>query len=312
MLRYLLTQSGSLLVTMLLVIAMVYFGMRLLPGDPAVIRAGLDATPQQIENTRRVMGLDQPLPLQFTGYLGGLVRGDFGSSWRQNRPVLDIIADRLPVTLLLAGCAYGLSLLFGFGLGILAGAAPGSIGDRAVRFYTTLGLSFPEFWIAFVLILIFSVNLSWLPLLGYPEQAPLAERLRHLILPAFTLAMPRSAQLARLTRALLLGERNQDYVRTARSKGLANLAVVRHVTVNTLPGTFPLAALELGGLVTGVIVVEQVFSLPGLGQLLLGSISARDYEIVQGITILAILVFTGVNWLADLAQALADPRIRYS
>lgn len=312
MLRYLLTQSGSLLITMLLVIAMVFFGMRLLPGDPAVIRAGLDATPEQIENTRRVLGLDQPLPLQFTGYLGGLLQGDFGSSWRQNRPVLQIIADRLPVTLLLAACAYALSLLLGFTLGVLAGATPGSIWDRLVRFYTTLGLSFPEFWIAFVLILVFSVNLSWLPLLGYPEQAPLGERLRHLVLPAFTLAMPRSAQLARLTRALLIGERSQDYVRTARSKGLGRLEVIRHVAVNTLPGTFPLAALELGGLVTGVIIVEQVFSLPGLGQLLLGSISARDYAIVQGVTILAILAFTAVNWLADLAQALADPRIRYS
>lgn len=312
MLRYLLTQSGSLLITMLLVIAMVFFGMRLLPGDPAVIRAGLDATPEQIENTRRVLGLDQPLPLQFTSYLGGLLQGDFGSSWRQNRPVLQIIADRLPVTLLLAACAYALSLLLGFTLGVLAGATPGSIWDRLVRFYTTLGLSFPEFWIAFVLILVFSVNLSWLPLLGYPEQAPLGERLRHLVLPAFTLAMPRSAQLARLTRALLIGERSQDYVRTARSKGLGRLEVIRHVAVNTLPGTFPLAALELGGLVTGVIIVEQVFSLPGLGQLLLGSISARDYAIVQGVTILAILAFTAVNWLADLAQALADPRIRYS
>src|SRR5690625_4348232 len=297
---------------MVLVIAMVFFGMRLLPGDPAVIRAGLDATPEQIENTRRVMGLDQPLPLQFTSYLGGLLQGDFGRSWRQNRPVLDIIADRLPVTLLLAACAYGLSLLLGFGLGIIAGATPGSVWDRSVRAYTTVGLSFPEFWIAFVLILIFSVNLSWLPLLGYPEQAGLSERLRHLVLPAFTLALPRSAQLARLTRALLIGERNQDYVRTAASKGLGSLAVVRHVTVNTLPGTFPLAALELGGLVTGVIVVEQVFALPGLGQLLLGSIGSRDYAIVQGVTILAILVFTAVNWLADLAQAMADPRIRYS
>lgn len=297
---------------MLLVIAMVFFGMRLLPGDPAVIRAGLDATPQQIENTRRVMGLDQPLPQQFVSYLSGLVRGDFGSSWRQNRDVLDIITARLPVTLLLAGSAYLLSLLIGFTFGIISGALSGSIWDRLIRGYTTIGLAFPEFWIAFILILVFSVNLSWFPLLGYPETAPLAERLRHLALPAFTLAFPRSAQLARLTRALLLGERGQDYVRTARSKGLANPAVIRHVAVNTLPGTFPLAALELGGLLTGVIIVEQVFSLPGLGQLLLGSISARDYSIVQGMTILAILVFTAVNWLADLAQAMADPRIRYT
>src|SRR5690625_1459356 len=190
---------------MLMVIAMVFFGMRLLPGDPAVVRAGLDATPQQIENTRRVMGLDRPLPEQFATYLGGLFKGDFGRSWRQNRPVLEIIAARLPVTLLLAGFAYVLSLLLGFTLGIAAGAFPGGLWDRAVRVYTTLGLSFPEFWIAFILILLFSVNLGWLPLLGFPENGTLADKLRHLILPAFTLALPRSAQLARLTRALLSG-----------------------------------------------------------------------------------------------------------
>ncbi len=312
MLRYLLSQSVSLLITMLLVIAMVFFGMRLLPGDPAQVRAGLDATPQQVESTRRALGLDRPVPVQFISYLGGLLQGDFGSSWRQNQPVTLIIASRLPVTLLLAGCAYLLSLLLGFGLGILAGTMPGSHWDRLVRGYTTVGLSFPEFWIAFLLILVFSVNLGWFPLLGYPADAPLATRLMHLALPAVTLALPRSAQLARLTRALLIGERTADYVRTARSKGLSVLAVTRHITVNTLPGTFPLAALELGGLLTGVIIAEQVFSLPGLGQLLLGSISARDYSIVQGVTILAILVFTAVNWLADLAQAAADPRIRYS
>ncbi len=312
MLRYLLTQSASLIVTMLLIIAMVFFGMRLLPGDPAVIRAGLDATPQQIENTRRALGLDRSPVEQYFSYMGGLVQGDFGTSWRQNRPVLDIIADRLPLTLTLAACAYVLSLLLGFGLGILAGISPGGTLDRIVRGYTTIGLSFPEFWIAFILILVFSVNLNWFPLLGYPQEAGLGRRLLHLALPAITLALPRSAYLARLTRALLIGERTADYVRTARSKGLGTGAITRHIAANTLPGTFPLAALELGGLLTGVIVVEQVFSLPGIGQLMLGSIGARDYSIVQGVTILAIVVFTAVNWLADLAQATADPRIRYS
>lgn len=311
-LRYLLAQSGSLLVTMIMVISMVFFGMRTLPGDPAVIRAGIEATEEQVEANRRALGLDRPLAEQYAGYMAGLLRGDLGQSWRQNRPVLEIIAARLPVTLLLAGSAYLLTLVMGFGLGILAGTTPGSLADRLVRGYTTLSLSFPEFWIAFVLILVFSVNLGLLPLLGYPANAPLGTRLTHLVLPALTLALPRSAQLARLTRALLIGERTADYVRTARSKGLGTFALIRHVTVNALPGTFPLAALELGGLLTGVIVVEQVFSLPGLGQLMLGSIAARDYAIVQGVTILAIVVFTAVNWLADLAQAAADPRIRYA
>lgn len=312
MLKFLLSQTFSMLLTVLLVVSMVFFGMRLLPGDPAIVRAGLDATPEQIEATRRALGLDVPLSTQYFSYLTGLVQGDLGQSWRQRSPVTQILFERLPVTLLLTLVAYSASLLLGFGFGILAGSLPGSAFDRFVRGYTTLGLSFPEFWIAFLLLFVFSVKLSWFPFIGYPDGAPLATRLYHLILPAFTLALPRSAQLARLTRALLIEERTADYVRTARSKGLSGWAVTRHITVNTLPGTFPLAALELGGLLTGVIVVEQVFSLPGFGQVLLGSIAARDYAVVQGATVLAIIIFTLVNWLADLAQALADPRIRYT
>jgi peptide/nickel transport system permease protein len=312
MLKFLLTQTLSMLFTVLLVVSMVFFGMRLLPGDPAVVRSGMDATPEQVEASRRALGVDEPLSVQYFSYLAGLARGDLGQSWRQRTSVTQIIAQRLPVTLLLTGLAYSASLLLGFGLGILAGSFRGTLFDRFVRGYTTVGLSFPEFWIAFLLLFVFSVLVGWFPFIGYPDGAPLATRLYHLLLPAFTLALPRSAQLARLTRALLIEERTADYVRTARSKGLSAWAVTRHITVNTLPGTFPLAALELGGLLTGVIVVEQVFSLPGFGQVLLGSIGARDYAVVQGATVLAIIIFTLVNWLADLAQALADPRVRYA
>jgi peptide/nickel transport system permease protein len=312
MLKFLLSQSLSMLITVLLVVSMVFFGMRLLPGDPAVIRAGLDTTPERVEAMRRALGLDQPLAAQYLSYLGGLARGDLGESWRQRRSVGTILLERLPVTLLLAAFAYALSLALGFGLGILAGNSPGSAIDRFTRAYTTLGLSFPEFWIGFILIFVLSVQLGWFPFIGYPEEAPLATRLYHLVLPAFTLALPRSAQLARLTRALLVEQRRADYVRTAHSKGLPSRGVTRHITVNTLPGTFPLAALELGGLLTGVIVVEQVFAIPGLGLTLLGAIGARDYAVVQGAAVMAIVVFTLVNWLADLAQALADPRVRYA
>lgn len=311
MIRFLLTQTLSMLITMLIVVSMVFFGMRLLPGDPAVLRAGLDASEERIAVIRSSLGLDQPLLLQYTNYVVGLTQGNLGESWRQRRTVADILLERVPITLLLAAIAYAFSLLLGFGLGILAGVRPGSGADRAVRAYTTVGLSFPEFWIGFILILLLSVNLNWFPFIGYPTESSFGNRFYHLVLPALTLAIPRSAQLARLTRALLIEERAADYVRTAHSKGLSNLSVTRHIAVNTLPGTFPLAALELGGLLTGVIVVEQVFSIPGLGLTLLTAIGARDYAVVQGAVILAIIVFTLVNWLADLAQALADPRIRY-
>jgi peptide/nickel transport system permease protein len=311
MLKFLFTQSLSLLATLLFVVTLVFFGMRLLPGDPASLRAGLDASPERVEAIRRSLGLDQPLIVQYGNYLAGLLRGDLGESWRQRQSVSAILLERLPVTLLLAATAYALTLLLGFGLGILAGLYAHSPFDKAVRAYTTLGLSFPEFWIGFILILLLSLHLGWFPFIGYPEQAALSTRLYHLALPALTLALPRSAQLARLTRSLVLEERTADYIRTARAKGLSQAAVARHLIANALPGTFPLAALELGGLLTGVIIVEQVFALPGLGAALLGAIGARDYAVVQGATIVAIVVFTAVNWLADLAQVLTNPRLRY-
>lgn len=311
MLRFLFTQTLSLGLTLLLVVTMVFFGMRLLPGDPASLRAGLDASPERVEAIRRTLGLDQPLIVQYGNYLAQLARGELGKSWRQQRAVSAILRERLPVTILLATTAYAFTLLLGFSLGSLAGLYPNSLLDKVVRAYTTLGLSFPEFWIGFVLILLFSVNLAWFPFIGYPEGAPLATRLYHLVLPALTLALPRSAQLARLTRALMLEERTADYIRTARSKGLSEVSVWRHQAANALPGSFPLAALELGGLLTGVIIVEQVFAIPGLGTALLGAIGGRDYAVVQGVTILAIVVFTLVNWLADLAQLATNPRLRY-
>lgn len=311
MLGHLLYQFTSLLITLLIVISMVFFGMRVLPGDPAVILGGLDATEQQIQNLRRSLGLDEPLVVQYGIYLSSLAQGDLGVSWRQARPVSAILAERLPVTLLLASSAFVLFLALGLALGLASGLNPGSLADRAIRAYTTVGLSLPEFWIAFVLILLLSVKLAWFPFIGYPTEDSLPERLYFLALPALTLAIPRSAQLARLVRASLIEELSADYIRTARSKGLSKRSLRQHVARNALPGTFPLIALELGGLLTGVIIVEQVFSLPGLGLALLGSIGARDYAVVQGVAILAVIVYTGVNWLADVALVMADPRVRY-
>lgn len=311
MIRHLLEQGFSLLLTLALVLSLVFIGLRLLPGDAASIRAGLDVSQEQVSAIRRSLGLDAPLYQQYGAYWRSLVQGDLGASLRERRPVLGIVAERLPVTLLLATYAFALSLLLGLGLGLFAGLRPGSYADRLVLGFTTLGLTLPEFWLAFLLILLFAVELSWLPLLGYPDAGGLGLKLYYLLLPAMTLAIPRAAQLARLARAQLVEERHADYLRTARAKGLPPAAQHRHIAANALPGLLPLLALELGGLLTGTIIVEQVFGLPGLGLALLGAISARDYPVVQGITILAVLVFVGLNWLADVLQTLADPRLRY-
>lgn len=296
----------------MLVLSLVFVAMRALPGDAAALLGGTEATAEQVEAIRRQLGLDRPLVVQFASWWGDVVRGDLGDSIRERRPVLAVVADRVPVTLALATLAFALSTLVGIGLGLLAGRRPGGVGDGGVLAFTTVGLSLPEFWFGFLLILVFAVTLGWFPVIGYPTEGGVALRFWHLLLPAITLAIPRAAQVARLTRARLLEELHADYVRTARSKGVGARRLTRHVAANALPGLVPLLALELGGLLTGTIVVEQVFGLPGLGLTLLGSISARDYPVVQGVTIVAVLVYVAVNWLADVAQVAADPRLRYA
>ena len=311
MLGYLSQQTASFVITLVLVLSLVFIGVRALPGDPATIRGGLDTSQEEIQMIRRSMGLGGSVVEQFGSYWISLAQGDLGVSIREQRPVLEILGERLPVTVRLAGMAFLLSLLVGVGLGLVAAFRQHGAADRLILGYTTLGLALPEFWLGFLLILLFAVELRWFPLIGYSGGGDPGSFLYYLFLPALTLAIPRAAQLARLSRALLLEERRADYVRTARSKGVRTAVLVRHVAANALPGLLPLLALELGGLLTGTIVVEQVFGLPGLGLTILGAISARDYPVVQGITVLAVVIYMGINWLADLGQMVTDPRLRY-
>lgn len=312
MVGYVARQIASFAVTFVLVLTIVFLAVRALPGDAAAIRLGTEGDQRAAEAIRRSLGLDVELPLQYARWWGDFARGDLGQSMRERRPVTRLIGERLPVTLRLAGSAFLLSVVVGVGLGLVAGMRPESAVDRGVLGYTTLGMALPEFWIGFVLLLAFAVKWPLLPLIGIPEDGGTWPWLRHLALPAITLAIPRAAQLARLARAQVLEQRTADYLRTARAKGVSALGQARHVASNALPGLLPLMALELGGLLTGTIIVEQVFGLPGLGMTLLGSISARDYPVVQGVTVLAVVVYVLVNTLADLAQAAADPRIRHA
>ncbi len=310
MTRYLVSQIFSFVITLWVVLTLVFLGMRALPGDAATILGGLDTTAEQVAAIRERLGLAGSLAVQYREFIGGVVQGDLGDSLRERRPVTNVLLDRLPVTLALAGLAFVMSLIIGIGLGLLAGLSPGGVMDRFTTLFATAALALPEFWFGFLLILLFAVNLGWFPVLGLPPSGLTWQAAWHLLLPAFTLALPRSAQVARLTRAQVLEQRMSDYVRTARSKGLPPTGITKHIASNALPGVLPLLALELGGLLTGTIVVEQVFGLPGLGATILGGISARDYPVVQGVTVLAVVVYIGVNWLADLLQAAADPRLR--
>jgi len=310
--RYLLGQILSFVVTLWAVLTLVFVAVRALPGDAATVLGGLDTSSAQVGALRRSLGLDRTLPEQYLSYWSGLARGDLGTSLRERRPVTRVLLERLPVTVTLAAMAFLASLALGLGLGLLAGLRPGGTADRVAVLLTTAGLALPEFWFGFLLILLFSVRLAWFPVVGLPTHAAGLGALPALVLPAFTLAIPRAAQLARLTRARVLEELRADYVRTVRSKGAAGGRIARHVAANALPGVLPLLALELGGLLTGTIVVEQVFGLPGLGLTILNAIGARDYPVVQGVTILAVTLYVMVNALADVAQLLSDPRLRVS
>jgi peptide/nickel transport system permease protein len=309
---YLLRQLGSFLVTFVLVLTLVFLAVRALPGDAAQLRVGTEAGPEATRAIRRSLGLDRPLLAQYAAWWGDLARGDLGSSFRESRPVADVLAERIPITLALAGGAFALSLVAGLALGLAAGLRPGGAIDRAVLAVTTLGLALPEFWIGFLLLLAFAVQWPVLPLIGLPEEGGLVPWLRHLALPAVTLALPRAAQLARLARATLLEHRGSDWLRAVRAKGVGQPGQARHLGAVSFPALLPVVALELGGLLTGTIVVEQVFGLPGLGLTLIGSIGARDLPVVQGVTVIAVVVYVLVNTLADVSQAWADPRIRHA
>ncbi len=307
---YLLRTLGALAVTAVLVATLVFFATDALPGDAAAVRTGTDASDAARAAIRAELGLDAPAYARYAAWWGDLLQGDLGTSYRERRPVATILAERLPVTAALASFAWLASLLVGVGLGLAAAARPGSAVDRGVLAFTTAGLALPEFWVGFVLLLAFAVTWPVLPLLGLPSDGGLGAWATHLILPVATLALPRAAQLARVVRATALERRRADWMRTVRAKGAGPLRQTRHLAANALPALLPLVALEAGGLLTGTIVVEQVFGLPGLGATLIGAIGARDVPVVQGATLLAVAVYVLVNVAADLAQAAADPRVR--
>ncbi|BDG15679.1 nickel ABC transporter permease [Thermus brockianus] len=287
------------------VVLLVFLMVRLAPGDPAVLLAGEFATPETLEAIRTRYGLDRPLVEQFALYLGALLRGDLGESARSRRPVLEELKTYFPNTVELASAAILVALLTGIPLGILAALRPGSSLDLLVMVLALLGVSMPVFWFGLLAILIFSVELGWFPVAGKGSLA-------HLVLPAVTLGVNATALLARMTRGTLLEVLSQDYIRTARAKGLAERVVIfKHALRNALIPVVTVAGLEFGSLLAGAVITETIFAWPGLGQLLVGSILARDYPVVQGAVLLVAVTFILVNLLVDLAYAWIDPRVRY-
>jgi peptide/nickel transport system permease protein len=312
MLKFLVRRLGVVVPTLVFVSILIFSLQQLLPGDPAVVLAGEEQDPAVIAYLHRKLHLDEPLPVRYGYWIGGVLRGDLGESLRIQKPVLDLILEKLPVTLELGALAMVIALAIGIPMGVLSAYRRDSAWDYAANIVALWGLSTPNFWLGILLILLFSVSLGWLPASGYVSPfEDLRANLAAMIMPAFVLGNAIAAVLMRHTRSAMLQVLSSDYVRTARAKGLAERRVVlKHALRNAMIPIITLGALELGTLLSGAVLTEQVFSIPGFGKLIVDAVFNRDYAVVQGVVLFTATAYILLNLLADLAYMLVDPRIR--
>ena len=311
--RYALRRLASL-VPVLAVVGIVVFSLvHLTPGDPARVMLGQSASPEQIAQLQRDLGLDKPLPVQFLAWVGDVLTGDLGTSVYSSSPVLDIIMDRLGPTVSLTLLSMLIALLIAIPSAVLAVWKRGSLLDPAFMSVSLVGISIPNFWLGIVLILIFPVTLGWLPVSGYaPVSAGLWPWLSHLLLPAVALSAQVSGLIARMLRDGMLEVVHQNYVRTAHAKGLTErLVLTKHVFFNAMIPTTTVIGVCFASLLGGAVVIETIFAIPGVGGLVVESISRRDYPVLQGTVLFIAVVYVVVNLLVDLFYAVLDPRIRY-
>jgi peptide/nickel transport system permease protein len=302
----------QLIPTLFFVSVIIFSLQQLLPGDPALVMAGEERDPAVLEQIRRQYRLDQPVPIQYVYWIKGVLSGDLGESMRLKEPVLRLIMQKFPVTLQLALMAIVVSLVVGVTAGVISAIKKNTKIDYAVNLVALWGISTPNFWLGIMLIFLFSVWLGWLPASGY--VSPFEDfwlSLQTTILPEFVLGNSFAAVLMRHTRSAMLQAMTSDYVRTARAKGLAErIVVVKHALRNALTPVITLGALELGTLLSGAVLTEQVFSIPGFGKLIVDSVFNRDYAVVQGVTLVTATTYILLNLLADIAYVLVNPRLR--
>ncbi|HSZ94778.1 MAG TPA: ABC transporter permease [Bradyrhizobium sp.] len=313
MLGYLLRRVLAAIPVMGVVALFVFLLLRLTPGDPAAILAGDNATPEQLERIRISLGLNQPLYTQFFTWVGSLLRGDLGTSLSSNQPVLKLIGQRIEPSIAVAIATIVLSVVIAVPLGVVAAWKRGTWIDRFVMGLSVVGFSIPVFVIGYVLIQIFAIDLRWLPVQGYRSIGngfgPFFERL---ILPTVSLSFIYVALIARMTRASMLDVLSEDYVRTARAKGIGEAGVLlRHGLRNAAVPVITVIGTGFALLISGVVVTESVFNLPGIGRLTVDAVLSRDYPVIQGLILLTSAVYLGVNLMIDVAYTLLDPRIRY-
>jgi peptide/nickel transport system permease protein len=313
MARYIATRILAMIPTLFGVVTLVFLIMRLVPGDFVdTILAQGDTTEEVEKSLRAFFGLDRPIWVQYTDFLSGLARLDFGVSWKARFPTTGLILQALPVTLQLAVMAALISLIVGVGFGTLSAMNENTLPDHVIRVVSLFSLSIPVFWQSTMLILVLSLWLHWAPLGYVSPLADLRTNLLQMLLPAVCLGTSASASVMRMTRSCLLDVLRQDYVRTARAKGVGERTIViRHALKNALIPVITILGLQFGSLLGGSVVVESVFGLPGIGLLVLNAISMRDYPVVQGTVVFTALMFITLNFLVDLLYGYLDPRIRY-
>jgi len=310
--RYLARRLLLLIPTLLLASVLIFAIIALAPGDPARMMLGSQATPEEIEVERERLGLNQPIPVRYAIWLTDVAKLNLGVSQSNRRPVAALIGDALPYTLRLALISLGVAMLIGFPLGILAALNANRRLDAIVTAINSLGLAMPAFWLGLLLILLFSVELKWLPASGMGEpNRPLYERLHYLIMPVATIAFSNLSVFSRYVRSAMIDVLSADYVRTARAKGLAEQAVVvRHALRNAMIPVVTIVGIQFGRLLGGAVVTESVFAYPGIGRLVINSIANRDYPVVQATLMLVVLIFLITNIIVDASYAYLDPRVK--
>ena len=305
MIRFLLRRLVLTIPVLLGVATLVFALIHIVPGDPVQSMLGESAAPADLAELRRRLGLDRPLPEQYLTFLGGALTGDLGRSLRTNQPVTAAIAERVPATFELAFAAMAVALVVAMPLGILAAVRAGSAVDVGATTLALIGISIPNLWLGPLLAIVFAVGLGWLPVSGRGTLA-------HLVLPSITLGAPLAAVLARMTRASVLDELRELYVLAARARGVSKTrAVLRHAVRNSLIPIVTVVGLQFGAVLTGAVITETIFAWPGVGRLLIQSITFRDYPLVQGCILMIAVTYVAMNLVTDVVYGLLDPRIRY-
>jgi peptide/nickel transport system permease protein len=310
---YLLRRLLAVIPVMLVVVTVIFLLIHLIPGDPVAVMLGPDATPRQIAQVRAAYGLDLPLHLQLLKWYGRMLRGDLGESYFLGRTVLQAMLERLEPTMVLTIFALLVAVVIGIPAGVIAAAHPNSPWDRLLMGIALLGVCIPSFWLALNFIYLFAVQLKWLPAMGYsPLSQGLGKNLRYMLLPAVALGFNQSALIARIARSCMLEVMRQDYIRTARAKGLAERVVIYiHALRNAMIPTITVIGITFAILIGGAVVTEVVFNIPGLGRLIISAILRRDYPVLQGCVLFLTLTYVLINLCVDIIYVFIDPRIKY-